>query len=154
MTTKRGIIQFTPTIEKIRISIPGVSVDTAGPTQFLLHEAALYSQPYFSAFIACPFAGNTSLGTQDQTVQVTVPDVTATPVVLLSPVDSDSVISLPSQKGTGSGSSASGFNINNFSVSHWVVSSTRVDVRFFKNDTSRRSPNGAYLVLMRKPDLT
>lgn len=154
MTTKRGIIQFATGIEKIRISKPGVNVDAATTLDFLLHESALYSQPYYSAFVTCPFAGNTSTGTQDQTVHVTVPDVTDSPVVILESVDSDGVISYPAQKGLGTGSSGSGFTINGFVVSHQVISSTQIDVRFFKNSTSRRSPLGAYLILMRKPDAT
>lgn len=154
MSVKRGIIQFAPDIEKVRISTPGVNVDAASTLQFLLHEAALYSQPYYAAFVACPFAGNTSTGTQDVTVQVTVPNVTSDPVVILEIVDSDGLISFPAQKGLGTGSSGSGFSVNSFVVYHQVISATRVDVRFTKSDTSRRSPNGTYLVLMRKPDPT
>ncbi|RVC71283.1 hypothetical protein EN759_00265 [Mesorhizobium sp. M00.F.Ca.ET.038.03.1.1] len=151
--TKRGIIQFTPTIEKVRISVPGVDVDSAGFGQFLLHEAALYSQPYFAQFVACPFAGNTSTGQQVAEVNVTVPDVTNDPVPLFWIVDSNGEISYPSQKDTGTGNTGSGFAINAFFVGVQVVSSTLVKIKFVKPGTSRRSPQGAYLTLMRKPDL-
>jgi hypothetical protein len=154
MTTKRGIIQFATGVEKIRISKPGVDVDAATTLDFLLHESALYSQPYYSAFVTCPFAGYTGTSIQDQTVHVTVPDVTSTPVIILEVVDSDSLISFPAQKGLGSGSSGSGFSINNFTVSHQIISSTQVDVRFYKPGNSKKSPQGAYLILMRSPDLT
>lgn len=149
---KRGVIQFSGATEKVRISKPGVDVDTAGTLDFLLHENALYSQPYFSAFVTCPFAGNTSTGVQDQTVDVTVPNVTTTPVVMFWVVDSDSLISFPAQKGFGTGNSASGFSVNSFVVSYQIISSTVIRVRFFKSSNSLRSPQGAYLILSRKPD--
>ncbi|RAZ75845.1 hypothetical protein [Mesorhizobium atlanticum] len=154
MTTRRGIIQFKPGVEKVRISVPGVDVDAAGTTQFLLHEAALYSQPYFAGFVACPFAGNTSTGYLEQSVDVTVPDVTADPIVMHWIVDSDGLISFPCQKATGPGNSGGGFAINSFYARTRVISSVLVRVKFVKPDTSRRSPQGAYLILMRKPDLT
>lgn len=152
--TKRGIHQFKAGVEKIRISIPGVDVDSANISQCLLHEQALYSQPYFTTFVACPFAGNTSTGLLSQTVDVAVPDVTSTPVVIILPVDSDSTISFPAQKAYGTGSDAAGYNVNNFALYSQVVSSTLVQVGFVKPATSRRSPSGAYLILMRKPDPT
>ena len=40
----------------------------------------------------------------------------------------------------------------NWTVYHEVMSSTRLDVRFIKGLDSQRSPNGAYVVLMRNAD--
>lgn len=147
---KRGVIHLSGT-PKIRISKPGVDVDLATPTEFLLHESHLYAQPYYSSFVTCPFAGNTSGSLLQQAVNVTVPDVTAEPIVLLWPVDSAGTIISPMSRTTGPGSSQTGWVLDFWRVDAKVVNSTRVDVRFTKTADSRRSPNGAYLILLRRP---
>ncbi len=139
---KRGIISSS----KIRFSPPGVDVDTAQPHELLMHEQFLFTQPYFFRFVACPFAGNTSTSLLDQTVSVTIPNVTPSPIVLLWPVDSDESIAWPRPRDETGGWAT------NWTVYHEVMSSTRLDVRFIKGLDSQRSPNGAYVVLMRNAD--
>lgn len=146
---KRGIIQLGGLDPKIRISKPGVDVDEAGELDFLLHEQHLYSQPYHFSFVACPFAGNTSYTVQDSTVSVTIPDVTSEPVVLVYPVASDDSVVFPFPKSTGTGASTVGFLVESWFIYHEVVSSTRIDVRFYKPQTTLKSPEGAYIILMR-----
>ncbi|TGT64102.1 MULTISPECIES: hypothetical protein [unclassified Mesorhizobium] len=148
---KRGIFQLTGAEPKLRISKPGIDVDTAGPTDFLLHEDFLYTQPYFAQFVACPFAGRTTTGYVEAAVPVAIPNVTSDPLINVWIVQSDGPISYPCQRGQGSGNSGSGFNIDAYYVRYKVDSGTQVTVWFMKPDTSKKSPQGAYLMCFRKP---
>lgn len=148
---KRGIIQLGGVEPKIRISKPGVDVDLAGPTDFLLHESHLYSQPYHFSFVACPFAGYTGNASRAATVNVSIPNVTDDPVVLLWPVDSTGATVSPMSRTTGTGSSGSGFNCENWDVNFDLISSTQIDINFGKGSDTRLSPDGCYLILLRKP---
>lgn len=139
---KRGIISSS----KIRFSPPDVDVDTAQPHELLMHEQFLFTQPYFFGFVACPFAGSTSSDILDQTVSVTIPDVTADPIVLLWTVDADDSIAWPRPRDVTGGWAT------NWTVYHRVANSTQLEVRFLKGLDSQRSPNGAYVVLMRNAD--
>lgn len=148
--TRRGIIQLSGT-PKIRISKPGTDVDVADDTGFLLHENHLYAQPYFFQFVACPFAGNTSYVAKNQSVDVTIPDIDGSPIVLLWPVDSAGNITSPIPRSTGPGSSQFGFAVENWNIYWKIISSTSMTIKFTKTIDSLRSPNGCYVVLIRKP---
>lgn len=145
---KRGIISK----DKFRISAPGVDVDTAQPYELLMHEQFLFTQPYFFKYVPCPFAGNTSYGIQQSDVDVTVPDVTDDPLVLIWPESSENVVCWPKARSIGTGSSGSGYATENWTIQFEVISATVIRVRFIKALDSLRSPNGAYLVLMRRAD--
>ena len=146
---KRAIIEMTPN-PKIRVSRPGVNVDTAGEFDFLLHENHLFAQPYFYRFVACPFAGDTSNNNRDSTVNVSVPNVTSDPIVILFPVSSASANIFPDIRAIASGSVESGFPMDNWLVGYTVVSATLIRIRFQKFTGSRRSPNGTYMILIRR----
>lgn len=144
---KRCIIE----LPKIRISKPGFDVDTAAPENLLFHEDFLFAQPYFFGFVACPFAGYIGNGSRDQTASVTVPDVTADPVVLLfmsATSSADAIYPMSRDKGTGS--DQNGYNVDSWLVMHQVISSTQIDVRFVKDSQGRKSPAGAHMILLRK----
>lgn len=141
--TKRGDIRLGDGI--FRVSRPGVDVDTAGPLDFLLHEDDLYSQPYFFQFVACPFAGNTSATSRSETVQVTIPGVSDDPIVILYNKHHDGLNYFP-----WNSLSATGGNHPDMGARWTVVSSTRIDVFFFKTAIPF-SPAGAYLILLRRP---
>lgn len=147
---KRGVIQLNGADPKIRISQPGIDVEAAQPYELLLHEQHLYAQPYFFKFVACPFAGNTSTGVKDQTVNVTVPNINADPIILVWPVDMDDAVSYPLQRSTGTGSSASGFAVDSSDVRVQMVNSTTLAVEFIEGSNSKRPLNGAYIILLRK----
>lgn len=134
----------------IRISKPGYDVDTAAMENMLFHESFLFTQPYFFTFVPCPFGSGAS-GVLDQTVSVTVPNVTSDPIVLLFASGGSTVNVFPSIRSIGAGSDASGYNISAWIIGHNVVSSTRVDVNFIKPFRSLSAPTGAYMILMRKP---
>lgn len=146
---KRGIIQLGGLTPKIRISKPGIDVDGAGELDFLLHEQHLYSQPYHFSFVECPFAGSTSSEVQDATVSVAIPNVTSDPNVLVYPVDSEGSIVFPYVKSTGPGTSSTGFAVEDWFIYHHVVSSTQINLRFYKVFRALKSPQGAYIILMR-----
>lgn len=148
---KRGVIALGSPSPKIRISKPGVDIDSAADIDFLLHESHLYSQPYYFDFVACPFAGDTSSNAFNQTVSVAIPDVTADPIVIAYVADSESSIHYPAPRSTGPGSSASGFAYEAWGIRVKAESSTSLMVRFIKNAGVRRSPTGAYIILMSKP---
>lgn len=134
-----------------RISVPGINVNTARDDQFLLHEDHLFTQPYFSGWVPCPFAGDTSNSSLSQTVQVAIPNVTATPIVLLYPRSSDDRNAYPALRATGTSAGFQEWNIDGWRVYYEVVSATRIDVTFVKPSYSRLSPKGAYLVAQRRP---
>src|SRR5690606_41013186 len=85
---QRGIIQLNGSNPIFRISRLGVDVNSAGPTDFLVHESYLIGQPFFFKFVPCPFAGYT--GNVAQSADVVVNDipagVTSNPFVVVYPV--------------------------------------------------------------------
>ncbi len=132
-----------------RVSKPGADVDTAGPQDLLFHESFLFTQPYFFTFVACPFASNTKYEYKEATVNVTVPDVTDDPIVILYPVSSASSTVFPAFRDTGLGTDMSGYDVDATFFEYRVVSSTQVNVRF--ENWSKKAALGAYMVLMRRP---
>lgn len=145
--TKRAILDLGDDL--FRISMPGVDVDEAGDADFLLHEDHLYSQPYYFGWVANPWAPNTNgTVTLSETVQVTVPDVTANPIILLYKQYSNGDNCFPDFRFLSSQNDAFSMSLIAYAV---AISSTRVDVTFGKF----RCPfymTGAYMVLMRGPD--
>lgn len=137
-------------LPKIRISKPGNDVDTAAMENLLFHESFLFTQPYFFTFVPCPFGSGVS-DVLDQTVPVTVPNVTSDPIVLLYASGGSTVNVFPAIRSIGAGSDATGYNVSMWIVGHNVVSSTRIDVQFIKPFRSLSAPTGAYMILMRKP---
>lgn len=146
-TMKRCIIE----LPKIRISKPGFDVDTAAFDDFLFHEDFLFAQPYFAGFVACPFAGYTGKAARQETVSVTVPDVTADPIVLLFLSGTVDENIFPAIRSKGSGNDSAGYNTQQWWASHSVISSTQIDVVFVKGDNFLSSPNGAFMIAIRKP---
>lgn len=142
---KRCIIE----LPKIRITPPGYDVDTAALENFIFHESFLFTQPYYFNFVACPFGADTTTSTMNQTVSVTVPGITSDPIVLLFMVSNESMNVFPDKRSFGTGTDAFGYNVELWTVGHNVVSSTRIDLNFIKS--AKRSPLGAYMILMRKP---
>jgi hypothetical protein len=141
---KRCVIDL-PTF---RVSKPGYDVDTAALENLLFHESFLFTQPYFFQFVPCPFAGDTSSSNITQTVSVTVPNVTSDPIVLLFMASNDSTNVFPDKRSYGEGNDFQGYNVELWTVDYLVVSSTRIDLTFVKS--AKRSPQGAYMMLMRK----
>lgn len=144
---KRGIIQLGGPNPKFRISRRGVDVDTAGPADFLIHEEYLIAQPFHTVFVACPFAGNTSNTLQDATVNITIPNITPTPVVLSYIRAAGGYNSFPTRRGDGQ---VFGRGDNAYNVYINVNSATSVSVRFLKQPPSLTSPDGTTLVFYRQ----
>ncbi|TKT79961.1 hypothetical protein [Aquamicrobium sp. LC103] len=150
---KRGKIQLSGANPIFRISKPGVDVDSAGENDFLLHEDHLYSQPFWWQFIACPFSGYEGVEVRDQTVNRTIPNTGSVPMSIIYPVGSNGTIIFPFPKSEAAGSSANGFpGLERWYIWH-SVTRTQLSVRFLKNDNSRRSPQGCYVMLMRLPSV-
>lgn len=146
---KRGIIHLP---DKFRISKPGVDVDLAGEGDFLFHESYLFAQPYAFKWAACPFAGDTSNNSRTATVTVTIPYVTSDPLIILYPVRSDGVAIFPYPKSYGTGSDGAGYSTEDWTVYLRNVTGTSLDVYFQKSKLTRRSPNGCWVVAIRRPD--
>lgn len=144
---KRCIID----LPKFRVSAPGHDVDTAAPENMVFHEDFLFTQPYFFGWVACPFASYVGGSEKDQTATVTVPDVTDDPVVILYAANSASANVFPTVRSKGAFSSTYYTDVDNWTVSHKVLSSTSISVRFYKPAGGDKSPAGAYLILMGRP---
>jgi hypothetical protein len=140
---KRCIIQ----LPKFRISRQGYDVETAAMENLLFHESMLFTQPYYFGFVACPFSG---AGNLTGTVSVTVPDVTADPIVLLFLSGGSTVNVYPGIRSEGPGNNQDGYDVTAWSVRYNVVSSTRIDVTFSTSLNGKTSPAGAHMILMRK----
>jgi hypothetical protein len=136
--------------ERFRVSKPGADVDSTNISDFMLHESFLAAQPYFFAYVANPFAGNTGNSSQTATVDVTVPDVDANPAIIIFPVTNDSRNTYPFPRDEGSGSDQNGYNVNDWYVYCQIVSSTQATITFYKPVGSKKSPNGCYLALVRR----
>lgn len=136
--------------DEFRISAPSVDVSSANDYDFMLHENFLSAQPYLFTFVACPFAGYVGNDDKQAVVNVETPGVTDDPVVIVFPVAGGSVATWPQPRDQGSGTDQSGYDANNWRVITKVVSSTQVDVLFNKTVDGRKSPAGAYLMLIRK----
>lgn len=144
---KRCIID----LPKIRISAPGYDVDTAAPENMIFHEDFLFSQPYYFGFVACPFAGYTGKDTKIQFVNVAVPDITDNPLVLLYAVSPTPEVIFPAARSKGAGNDQDGYNVMMWGISYTIVNSTTISVRFEKSGSVRLSPDGAHMVLMKRP---
>lgn len=146
---KRGHFDLANGI--FRISKPGVDVDSAGPNDYLLHESHIYYQPYWTNFVACPFAGSTSTSEMQQSVNVTVPNVTADPIILIYPAINPSGNAFPHTRSQGTTSPGGIGNIDLWIIEARATSSTNIEVRFWKASGTAKPPRGAYITLMRKP---
>lgn len=145
---QRGLIDKA----RFRVSRPGVDVNSAEFHEFMFHEQFLFTQPYFFKYVPCPFAGYVGTGVQESLVEVPIPDVTPDPIVIIRVVDRTDKIVFPLPRSYGTGSDTSGYAMDGWSARFKVESSTLLTIRFNKPDTRRYSPNGAYVVLMRRPD--
>lgn len=144
---KRGIVQLGGSSPKFRISRRGVDVDAAGPADFLIHENYLVAQPFHTTFVDCPFAGNTGNALLDQTVSVTIPNVTANPVVLSYIRAAGGYNSFPTRRGDGQ---VFGRTDNAYAVYVTINSATSISVRFLRQAVSLTSPDGVTLVCYRQ----
>lgn len=144
---KRGIIQLGGPNPKFRISRRGVDVDLAGPADFLIHESYLIAQPFHTVFVTCPFAGNTGNTLIDQTINVTIPNVTPNPVVISYVRAAGGYNCFPTRRSEGP---ALNRTDNLYAVYVTVNSATSVSVRFVKQPSSLTSPAGTTLVCYRQ----
>lgn len=137
-------------LPKFRVSKPGFDVDTAAVENLLFHEDFLFTQPYFFGYVVSPIAGNTGKDMATGTVQVTVPDITGDPIVILYASGGPLINVFPAIRSIGSGNDQDGYNVDSWIIGYEVISSTRIDVTFTKPFRTRSSPAGAYMILMRK----
>lgn len=146
---KRGVIQLGGATPKFRISRKGVDVDTASPTDFLIHENYLVAQPFFTTFVTCPFAGYVGAASQNATVNVTLPNVSEPdPIIVLYVRTAGNFNIFPTQR-RSTGAPGIG-SVYSFYVTYNIVSPTSVNVIFFKQPNSQTSPNGATLIAYRR----
>ena len=145
---KRGHISS----DKFRFSPPGVDVDTAQPHQLLLHEAMLYSQPYFFRYVGCPFAGYVGNQSRVGAVNLAVPPLADNPMVLVYPVSSEDLSVWPLPRAVGPGNPQNGYSLEYWSIGYKVLSASSIDIVFEKSYDSYRSPLGAHVVLIRSAD--
>lgn len=138
---KRAII----TKDRFRIAAPGIDVDAAAEFEFVLHESHLAAQPYWAAWVPCPFAG-AGEGTFNATVNVTVPADIADPFVLLIPRGAAGNNYYPSVL-TFSGSFPFAW-ADAWGVS-FIGAPPTITINFGKQGQSS-APEGAWLVLVRK----
>lgn len=148
MMVQRGLIDAG----KFRISRPGKDVSSTNPSDFMMHENFLFSQPYFFRFVACPFAGDTSQSSRNEIVDVAVPDVTDDPVVIMYTVTASGSIVWPSPRSFGVGNPQSGYPTDRAAALFKFYPPTTLRIRFVKGDLDRTSPQGAYIVLLRRAD--
>lgn len=147
---KRGVISSEGGF-RFRISKPGIDVDSAGPEDFLFHESYLFTQPYHFTFVPCPFAGNTGRDELVQDVRVHTPNGGSSPLVILYPVSAQGLNVFPTPLSRGTGNSQSGFTRESWSIYTLAVTATYVDIQFYKPYNGLRSPQGCYLIMMRRP---
>jgi hypothetical protein len=150
--TKRGIIKLATSFPIFRVSKPGVDVDAAGPEDLLIHEDAVFLQPYYFGFAACPFAGFTGSGVKDQSVTVTVPNIGQVPDIFLWAVEQTNIISYPMLLSEGSGDSQTYYNVTQNYIEARFVAPASVQFRFVKVFDSRYSLKGCYFMLSRSAD--
>lgn len=150
---KRAHIQLSGQAPKFRISRPGVDVDSAAATDFLLHEQFLYAQPYFFGQVPCPFADYSGTAAQSATVVVDVPPVTGDPLIFFW-------VSGQSDTGENQFPTFASWHLSTINSSpenatYWLISIREVTTSsvsvFFYKPYGRRSPQGIYLMLSRRP---
>lgn len=147
--TKRGVIKLGSAFPIFRVSKPGVDVDAAGLEDLLIHEDAVFLQPYYFSFAACPFAGVTGSGSRDQTITVSVPNIGQVPEITLFPVDQASVITYPALLSEGAGDDQTYYDTISYTIDAEFLSPASVRFRFTKSTDSRYSPKGCYFILSR-----
>lgn len=136
---KRAII----TKDQFRISAPSVDVDSAQDHQFVLHEAYLSAQPYWTQWVPCPFAGAGS-GFSEATVPVPPP-----PVVL-----PNTTLLMYSQGSTQNNyypsaiAPSQAFDSWSVRLRGDMTTKTSMSVYFFK-DGNATAPRGVWVIYMR-----
>jgi hypothetical protein len=136
--------------DRFRVSNPGADVSSDDPSDFMLHEDLLAAQPYFFGYVACPFAGYSGTDSKLATVDVTVPDVDATPTIVLFPNTNANLNTYPFPRDSGSGTDQTGYDVEHWDIAAQALSSTQIRVAFTKDSDGRKSPKGCYLALVRK----
>lgn len=148
--TKRGIIQLSATYPKFRVSKPDIDVDTAAIDDLLIHEDAIFSQPYYFGFAACPFASFSGNGSRTGSTTKVVPNIGQTPTIMLFPVSNASVITYPAILSEGSGDSQTYYNIiKSWVNAEYLPATSSIRFNFDKATDSQYSPKGCYFMLSR-----
>jgi hypothetical protein len=146
---KRGVIKLGAMLPIFRVSKPGIDVDTAGPEDLLIHEDAVFLQPYYFGFVSCPFASYRGYDSKDELRTVTVPNIGQVPAITFWQVEYTDIIAYPTLLSEGSGNSQNGYNITQGYTSAKFIEPSSVQFRFMKAAGSYYPPKGCYMMLTR-----
>ena len=148
---KRAIIDMSGVNNKFRISRKGVSVDSAGPADFLVHEDYLVAQPYSFQFIPCSFAHVTGYSSNflREYAPFTLPDVgEPDPIIIVHMKTADDFNIFPPQKRSRGFVGVGSFY--HIEAAYTLHSPTSGDIRFVKYGSSQVAPKGAYVIAYRR----
>lgn len=151
---RRTFIGKADGIFKFRITKPDVGVDARYATidQCIFHEDMLFTQPYWSGFVPCPFAGSTDKALLSQTATMSIPDYgVSDPVVDMYAKNYAGQNCFPRPASIGSGNSQDGYASEAWQIRLVSVTTNSISIEFTKPFLSTRSPLGCYVSLKRRP---